>query len=166
MRFYTKQPPFACGIDWPARSLYVWVLSHEGEMLRHRHRKAAPEPLLQAVAPDRDGLVGAVEGIFTWSWLADLCAEAGRPCVLGQALSRKAIHGGKAQNDKSDSPTMAPLRRGGLLPQAAGSPAERRATRALLRRRTHLRRQGAALLAHVQKTNAPYNWPEMGQKSA
>ena len=94
-------------------------LTQAAESLRHRHRHAAPEPCLQAVAPDRDGLVVAVECICPWSWRADLGAEAGSPCVLGQALSMKAIPGGKAQTDPSDSHTMAACRRGGLRPQAS-----------------------------------------------
>ena len=93
-------------------------LSQAGESLLHRHRHAAPAPCLQAVAPDRDGLVVAVECICPWSWRADLGAEAGSPCVLGQALSMTAIHGGKAQTDQLDSHTMAACRRGGLRPQA------------------------------------------------
>jgi hypothetical protein len=41
-----------------------------------------------------------------------------------------------------------------------------RATRALLRRRTPVRRQRAALLAHLHNTTSPYTLPAMGQKSA
>jgi transposase len=41
-----------------------------------------------------------------------------------------------------------------------------RATRDLLRRRIHLRRQRAELLAHIQNTHSQYNLPEIGQKSA
>jgi hypothetical protein len=40
------------------------------------------------------------------------------PVVLGHARSRKAIHGGKATNDKLDAQNIAVLLRGGLLPQA------------------------------------------------
>jgi hypothetical protein len=70
MRCYTNQHQFYCGIDLHARSMYVCILSHDGEILLHRNMKAAPEPFLQAVAPYRDGLVVAVECIFTWYWLA------------------------------------------------------------------------------------------------
>ena len=84
MRFYTNQHPFYCGIDLHARSMYVCIVSHDGDMLLHRNMKAAPAPFLQAVAPYRDGLVVAVECIFTWYWLADLCAAEGIPFVLGQ----------------------------------------------------------------------------------
>ena len=86
MRFSTNQHPFYCGIDWHARSMYVGVLSQAGEILLHRHMKAAPEPFLKAVAPYRDGLVVAVEWIFTWYGLADLYAEEGISFVLGHAL--------------------------------------------------------------------------------
>jgi transposase len=165
-RFYTTQHPFYCGIDWHARSMYVCLLSQAGELLLHRHMKAAPEPFLKAIAPSREGLVVAVECLFTWYWLADLCAEQGMPFVLGHALYMKAIHGGKAKNDTIDSQKIAALLRGGMLPQAYVSPAEMRATRDLLRRRTHLLRQRAALLAHVHNTNSQYNLPEIGKKIA
>jgi len=111
--------------------MYVCIVRHEGAILLHRNMQAAPEPFLKAVAPYREGLVVAVACIFTWYGLADLCAAQGIPFVLGHALSRKAIHGGKATNDKSDSPKIALLLRGGRLPQAYGYPAEMRATRAL-----------------------------------
>jgi transposase len=166
MRFYTKQHPVYCGIDLHARSMYVCILSQEGEILLHRNMKAAPEPFLKAIAPYREGLVVAVECIFTWYWLADLCAEQGIPFVLGHALYMKAIHGGKAKNDKIDSQKIAALLRGGMLPQAYVYPAEMRATRDLLRRRTHLMRKRAELLAHVQNTNSQYNMPEIGKKIA
>jgi transposase len=166
MRFYTHQHPFYCGIDLHARSMYVCIVNHEGEMLLHRNMKAAPEPFLKAVAPYRDRLVVAVECIFTWYGLADLCAAKGIAFVLGHALYMKAIHGGKAKHDKIDSQKIAALLRGGLLPQAYVYPAAMRATRDLLRRRTHLRRQRAELLAHVQNTNSQYNLPEMGKKIA
>jgi hypothetical protein len=51
MRFYTKQHQFYCGIDLHARSMYVCILRHDGEMLVHRNMKAAPEPFRKAVAP-------------------------------------------------------------------------------------------------------------------
>jgi len=48
-----------------------------------------------------------VECIFTWYWIADLCSEEGIPFVLGHALYMKAIHGGKAKNDKVDAHKIA-----------------------------------------------------------
>jgi transposase len=78
----------------------------------------------------------------------------------------KAIHGGKAKNDRIDAQKIAVLLRGGMLPQAYVSPAEMRATRDLLRRRRHLMRKRAELLTHIQNTNSPYNLPEIGKKIA
>jgi hypothetical protein len=43
----------------------VCIVSPDGETLLHRTRQAAPEPFLTAVAPDREGLVVAVECLFT-----------------------------------------------------------------------------------------------------
>jgi transposase len=166
MRFYTNPHNFYCGIDLHARSMYVCLLSYDGELLLHRNMKAAPEPFLKAVAPYREGLVVAVACLFTWYWLADLCAEQEIPFVLGHALSMKAIHGGKAKNDTIDSQKIAALLRGGLLPKAYVYPAKMRATRDLWRRRTPLMRKRAALLSHVQNTNAQYHLPEIGKKIA
>jgi transposase len=166
MRFYTQPHPFYCGIDLHARSMYVCIVHSDGEVVLHKNMKAAPEPFRKAIAPSRDGLVVAVECIFTWYWLADLCAQEGMAFVLGHALSMKAIHGGTAKNDTIDSHKIAVLLRGGLLPQASVSPAEMRAARDLWRRRTHLMRRRAALLAHVQHTNSQYTLPEIGKKIA
>jgi hypothetical protein len=41
-----------------------------------------------------------------------------------------------------------------------------RAPRDLLRRRMHLRRKRAELLAPIQNTNSQYNLPEIGKKLA
>jgi hypothetical protein len=144
----------------------VWIVRPDGDLLRHRHLKAAPDPLLQAVAPAREGLVVAVACGFTGSWRADLGAHAGLPVVLGPALSMTAIHGGTAQHDHIDAHTMAALRRGGLLPQASISPAQRRATRARLRRRPPLRRTRAARWSHGQQTNRQDHRPELGKTMA
>jgi transposase len=166
MRFYTQQHKFYCGIDLHARTMYVCVLSQDGEVLFHRHMKAAPEPFLRAIAPSREDVVVSVECIFTWYWLADLCAQQGIPFVLGHALYMKAIHGGKAKNEKIDAHKIAVLLRGGMRPQAYVYPAEMRATRDLLRRRIYLTRKRAELLGHVQNTNSQYNLPEIGKKLA
>jgi transposase len=166
MRFYTQQHQFYCGIDLHARTMYLCILNRDGEILVHRNMPAGPEPFLKAIAPYREDVVVCVECIFTWYWLADLCAREGLPFVLGHALYMKAIHGGKAKNDKIDAQQIAVLLRGGMLPQAYVYPAEMRATRDLLRRRLHLTRKRAELLAHIQNTNSQYNLPEIGKKIA
>jgi len=72
----------------------------------------------------------------------------------------RAIHGGKAKNDKIDSHKIAVLLRGGSFPLAYAYPQKMRATRDLLRRRNHLTHKRSELLAHIQNTASQYNLPE------
>ena len=123
----------------------------------HRNLPANGERFLSIIAPYRHDLVVAVECIFTWYWLGDLCAQHGIAFVLSHALYMKAIDVGKARNDKIDSQKIALLMKGGMLPKAYVYPAEMRATRDLLRRRNHLVQKHAELLAHIQNTNYQYN---------
>jgi transposase len=166
MRYSTKPQQFYGGIDVHARTMYVCILNQDGESMRHRNMKTSPETLLRSIAPSRADLVVAVECLFTWDWLADLGAQEGMPFVLGPALDRKAIPGGKAKNATIDAHKIAVLLRGGMLPQAYVYPAAMRATRDLLRRRMHLMRKRAELLTHIQHTHSQYNLPEIGQKIA
>jgi transposase len=53
-----------------------------------------------------------------------------------------------------------------MLPHAYVSPAERRATRDLLRRRLPLRRKRAELRTYIQHTKSQYTLPEMGKNIA
>ena len=166
MNFYTQQHKYYCGIDLHAKTMYVCILDQHGTKLVHKNLPTTPEAFLRVIAPYRDDVVVGVECIFTWYWLADLCQREGITFVLGHALYMKAIHGGKAKNDKIDAHKIAVLLRGGMIPQAYVYPAERRATRDLLRRRCHLVQKRAELLAHLQNTNSQYNLPEIGKKLA
>ncbi len=164
MRFYTKQHRFYCGVDLHARSMYLCILDRDGNVLLHKNLRANPDAFLKAVAEYREDLVVAVECIFTWYWLADLCRSENIHFVLGHALYMKAIHGGKAKNDRIDAHKIAVILRGGMLPQAYVYPAEMRATRDLLRRRLHFTRKRAELLAHIENTNSQYNLPAFRKK--
>jgi len=163
MRFYTKQHRYYCGIDLHARRMYICVLDADGQIRVHRNGPATPEHFLTTVAAYREDLVVAVECIFTWYWLADLCAQEGIAFVLGHALYMKAIHGGKAKNDKIDAHKIAVLVRGGMLPMAYVYPREMRATRDLLRRRCHFSRKRAERLTHIQNTASQYLLPTLGK---
>ena len=154
MRFYTQQHKHYCGIDLHAKAMYVCILDQSGTTLVHKNLPTTPEALLRVIAPYREDVVVGVECMFTWYWVADLCAKEGIPFVLGHALYMKAIHGGKAKNDKIDAQKIAVLLRGGMMPQAYVYPSEMRATRDLLRRRCHLARKRAELLAHIHNTNS------------
>jgi hypothetical protein len=166
MRFDTQQHPYDCGIDLHARTRDVCLLAQGGDTLLHRHMPATPEALLKAIAPYRDQLVMAAECLLPWYWLADFWAAQRRPFVLGHARYLQAIPGGKAKHDKRDAHQLAVLLRGGMRPQASVDPAERRATRALRRRRTHLARTRGELLAPVQHTTSQSKLPASGKKIA
>jgi transposase len=166
MRFYTTPHRYYCGIDLHARRMYICVLDGQGKILVHRNGPATPEHLLTTIAAYREDVVVAVECIFTWYWVADLCAQEGIPFVLGHALYMKAIHGGKAKNDKIDAHKIAVLLRGGMLPMAYVYPRAMRATRDLLRRRCHFMRKRAELITHIQNTASQCLLPRFGKKIA
>ena len=134
MNFYTKQHKFYCGIDLHTQRMFVCIIDAGGTVRVHQNIHTDPEAFLRIIGPFREDIVVAVECMFTWYWIADLCAEKNIPFVLGHALYMKAIHGGKAKNDKIESLKIATLLRGGMLPQAYVYPARMRATRDLLRR--------------------------------
>src|ERR1700745_2265534 len=76
----------------------------------------------------------------------------------------KAIHGGKAKNDRIDANKIARLLRGGNFPLSYVYPKGMRETRDLLRRRSFLVRQRAGLMTHLQILNAQYNLPPLPKK--
>jgi len=164
MRFFTDPHTFYCGVDLHARSMYICILDQEGHVRLHRNLPTEPDDFLEAIEPFREDVVVGVECIFTWYWLADLCAEQDIPFILGHALYMKAIHGGKAKNDRIDSRKIATLMRGGTFPVAYVYPAQMRATRDLLRRRNYLTRKRADLISHIQNTNSQYNMEPFGAK--
>jgi transposase len=139
-----------CGVDLHARTMFLCILDPNGKTLLHKDIPANPEAFLDAIAPFRDGLVVAAECTFCWYWLADLCREEGIAFRLGHAWEMKVIHGSKTKNDRIDSEKIAQLLRVGLLPPAYVYPAEMRATRDLLRRRSYLVRRRSEALTHVQ----------------
>lgn len=164
MRFYTQTHQHYCGIDLHARSMYLCIIDADGAIRLHRNLNCSPETFLVAIAPYREKLVVGVECMFAWYWLADLCRRENIPFVLGHALYMRAIHGGKAKNDRIDAYKIAALLKGGMFPTAYVYPREMRATRDLMRRRNHLMRKRAELLSHIQNTNSQYNLPEFGHR--
>ncbi len=95
--------------------MYLCIISSDGEIVLHRNMEANPESLLKAIEPYRPD-------------------EEGIPFTPGHALYMKAIHRGKAKNDRIDSGKIAAMLRGGMFPMAYVYPAKMRALRDLLRR--------------------------------
>ena len=165
MRFYTRVHEAYCGIDLHARTMDVCIVNRDGEIRLHRNMPTSPESFLKAIAPYRQDLGVAVECMLTWYWLADLCAQEGLTFMLGHAQDMKAIHGGKAKNDRLDAQQIAVLLRGGTLPQACASPATMRATRDLRRRRLHLGRQRVEQFTIFARRTARTICPRSGSRS-
>lgn len=117
----------------------ICILDQYGDPLVHKNIKATPQALIKLIAPYQDDLVIGVECMFSWYWVADLCRERGIAFILGHAL----------------------YMRGGMFPQAYVYPRKMRGTRDLMRRRMHLMRKRAELLAHIHNTNSQYNLPEI-----
>ncbi|WP_417532940.1 IS110 family transposase [Marinobacterium stanieri] len=159
MNFYHSTHQYYCGIDLHARSLYVCILDQSNNTLLHKEIPANPEALCRLIEPYRTDLVIGVECMHCWYWVADFCEDNGITFILGHALYMRAIHGGKTKNDRIDSYKIAALMRGGNFPLAYVYPRAMRATRDLLRRRTHIVRHGAELKAHVVNTTSQYNLP-------
>ena len=107
MRFYNRQHRHYCGIDLHVKTMYVCILDATGQVLVHRNVKSTAEAFLETVAPYRDDLVVAAECMFTWYWLADLCAAEQIAFVLGPRPGDEGHPRGKAKNDKIDSQKIA-----------------------------------------------------------
>ncbi len=165
MQFYTERHRHTCGVDLHGRNLYLCVLDEDREIVLHRRVDCDEERLLRALAPYREDLVVGVECMFKWYWLADFCDEHGIHFVLGHALEMKAVHGRKSGNDRLDAERIARLLESGMFPVAYVYPSEMRATRDLMRRRSHMVNQRSALINHIQVTNLQYNLPELGRIS-
>ena len=95
--------------------MYGCILNDLGEICLHKNIPTQPRRFLRLIEPYQEDIVVGVECIFSWYWLADLCAEHGIEFILGHALYMKAIHGGKSKNDKIDSEKIAKLIRGGTF---------------------------------------------------
>lgn len=137
-------------------------MDKDRKVLVHRQLKnRSTHLLLRILQPYKDSLVVAAESTFAWYWLADFCADNDIEFVLGHALYMKAIHGGKAKNDRIDSKKITLLLQGGMFPLAYVYPKGKRALRDLLRRRLHFVRLRAELFAHVQIINYQNNNPSL-----
>lgn len=162
--FYHGAHRFYCGVDLHKKTMYLCILNERGETVFHKNIRSRRDDFLSAIAPFREDLVVAVECMFAWYWLADLCRREEIAFVLGHALYMRAVHGLKTKNDRIDAHKIALLVRGGTFPMAYAYPAEWRPTRDLLRRRGTLVRRRAELLTHIKNTVTQYNLPPLKKR--
>jgi len=141
------------GIDVAVKFCVLVVVNAAGQVL-HRGRVATTELELQkAVAPWGRRAQVAIEQGELAGWVCRTLAPGVGRIVVAEPKHLAWIFRDPNKNDPIDAPKLAVLLRGGMLPQAYGYPAEMRATRDLLRRRRHLTRKRAEVLAPIQPTN-------------
>jgi len=157
MRFYTISHKYYCGIDLHTKMMYICILDPDANILIHKNIPTNGKAFLKLIAPYKDDIVVGVECMFSWYWLADLCAQEGIDFILGHALYMRCIHGGKAKNDKIDSEKIAHIMLGKNFPLAYAYPAALRPVRDLMRRRSHLVRIKSEIQSHISITNYQYN---------
>ena len=158
-RVYTNSHPYYYAIDLHAKTLYVCIIDEQDNILIHKEISANPDALFKLIEPYVGNIIVGVECMHYCYWVADWCEDNDIDFILGHALYMKAIHGGKAKNDKIDSYKIAKLLKGGNFPIAYHYPKKMRATRDLMRRRMHIVRHGAQLKAHAKNTTSQYNLP-------
>jgi len=66
MRFYTQTHKFYCGIDLHARTIYLCIVNHDGEIIEHKNLPTEPEPFLQLIESSREEIIVGVECVFLW----------------------------------------------------------------------------------------------------
>jgi transposase len=164
MRFYDRQHRFYAGVDLHARTMHLCVLDSQGVVVFDDNLPCRPDAFLTAIASFRADVIVGCECMFAWYWLSDLCQKEKISFLVGHALYMKAIHGGKAKNDRIDANKIARLLKGGNFPLAYVYPKGMRETRDLLRRRSYFVRQRSGLFTHLQILNSQYNLPPFSKK--
>lgn len=158
MKPYVLKTKYACGVDLHSRQMYICIMDRDGNVFKHTNIKGNNlDFFLKLIEPYKSDLTVAVESTFNWYFLKDFCDLHNIEFVIGHALYMKHIHGGKAKNDRIDSRKIADLLRGNYLPPSYCYPAHLRSARDLMRRRGHLVRQRASLLAHISIVGHQFN---------
>jgi predicted NBD/HSP70 family sugar kinase len=57
MNFYTKQHQYYCGIDLHAKTMYLCIISQEGNLVLQRNIRTDPEVFLKTIERYRDDIV-------------------------------------------------------------------------------------------------------------
>jgi hypothetical protein len=82
MRFYNQPHEFYCGVDLHARSMYLCILDHAGNIVLHEDLPAEPAAFLEAIAPYRNGLVVAVSACSAGTgWLTCATPRTSPSCL-------------------------------------------------------------------------------------
>jgi hypothetical protein len=91
MRCYQLRHRFYCGVDLHSRTMFVHILDTNGKTVFEQDLPTEPGEFLAAIEPFRGDLVVGCECMFAWYWLADLCADHGRPFGIPPTSSRAVV---------------------------------------------------------------------------
>jgi transposase len=140
-----------CGVDLHSNNaMDVIADESDKQLLRKRLPNELPV-VLETLAPFRPRLkVVAVESTYNWYWLVDGLMDHKYPVVLAHPSEMEQYDGIKAADDLTDAAFLARLARLNILPTGYIYPKQDRPVRDLLRRRTLVVRQRAALLLSLQ----------------
>lgn len=140
-----------CGVDLHSNNaMYVIVDERDKQLLRKRLPNELPV-VLETLAPFRSRRkVVAVESTYNWYWLVDGLMGDKYPVVLAHPSEMEQYDGIKAADDLTDAAFLARLARLNILPTGYIYPKQDRPVRDLLRRRTLVVRQRAALILSLQ----------------
>ena len=163
MQLYLGQHKYYCGIDLHTRFMYICVINGDGDILYHKNHRANAANLIRALKRFREDVVICAECMYTWYWLANLCADENITFVLGHAAGMRMIHGAKTKSDKLDSEKIARLLAAHLIPESYAYPSGMRETRSLLRRRMGLVRTRSNYLGHLTCIGQQYGLDPLGK---
>lgn len=140
-----------CGVDLHSNNAMYVITDQEDQQLFQRRMPNELPLVLNSLEPFRKQLkVVAVESTYNWYWLVDGLLEHKYPVVLAHPSEMEQYDGIKAADDLTDAVFLARLARLGVLPTGYIYPKQDRPVRDLLRRRTLVVRQRAALILSLQ----------------
>jgi transposase len=126
------------------------ILTRDGVRLTRKTLPNHFDKFLHFIGPYQHDIAVAVESTFNWYWFVDNCHTHKIEIHLGHAFYMKAIHGDKNKNNNIDSEKIGNLLRSNMLPYAYPYPAEKRATRDLMRRRLYMVHLRSSLIANTR----------------
>ena len=139
------------GLDVHSSNTLVGISAEDGRRVFEKRFPNDSVQILVALKPMKSELVGVVvESTFNWYWLVDALMEEGYKVHLANPSAMKMYEGRKHIDDRHDAFWLADLLRLGILPEGYIYPKEERATRDLLRKRSHLVKLRTSLIVSLQ----------------
>jgi transposase len=142
---------FFCGVDLHSNNAVYVITDQEDKQLFKKRLPNRLPVVLESLEPFRKQLkVVAVESTYNWYWLVDGLMDHEYPVVLANPAAIDQYDGIKEADDLTDAAFLARLARLDILPTGYIYPREDRPVRDLLRRRTLLVQQRAAIILSLQ----------------